>query len=467
MAGIGFELRRVLQRGGIIRVLGVSLAGTAVVAGPWLLSVLGIFLIQQYAASALTEARSLFTALIVYCYAFSLVLFSGLHYVFTRQISDLIYQHKNREAGSALASFLLALLALSAVVAAAGLVPLRIRGLVSRPALFVLAAGLLFTVINLNWVIMSFITLLKSYMGILLVYLGGMLISLLGVRYFGALYATAGALLGYTLGQCFAAVVLYLMTLKGYAPSGISLKGIVSYLSRYRLLFLAGLFYAWASWADKIVFWFVLGRRVEGSWFRAFDQYDGPTFFAILTMIPGLVFFTIETETSFYPRLRQFLRCLGKESWNGIIRSKQMMLRTMSAGVREQSVLQGICSLTLIILAPAIGHALFGDSVDVSALRLTLGAVFFHALFLTLMIFLFYFELYEQAVAAVLVFFAVNVTASLVIGMMGAARFLGLSYLAGGIAGSVAAGVLLSLSARRIDRTLFARAAGITNSQRN
>lgn len=467
MAGIGFELKRVLQRGGIIRVLGVSLAGTAIVAGPWLLSALGIFLIQQYAASALTEARSLFTALIVYCYAFSLVLFSGLHYVFTRQISDLIYQHKNREAGSALASFLLALFALSALVAAAGLLPLRIVGEVSRPVLFLLAAGLLFTVINLNWVIMSFITLLKSYIGILLVYLGGTLISLLGVRFFGALYATAGALLGYALGQCFTAIVLYLMTLKGYAPIRLSLKGFLSYLLRYRLLFLAGLLYAWASWADKIVFWFTLGKRMAGSWFRVFDPYDVPIFFAILTMIPGLIFFTIETETSFYPRLRRFLRCLGKESWTGIIRSKQMMLRTMSAGLREQSILQAICSVTLIILAPAIGHALFGDSVDASALRLTLGAVFFHALFLTLMIFLFYFELYVQTVAAVLVFFAVNVTASLAIGMMGATRFLGLSYLAGGVAGSVVAGVLLSLSARRIDRTLFARAAGIADSRRN
>lgn len=462
MAGIGFELKRVLQRGGLIRVLGVSLAGTAIVAGPWLLSVLGIFLIQRYAASALTEAPALFTAVIVYCYAFSLVLFSGLHYVFTRQISDLVYLHKNREAGSALASFLLALLALSAVVAAAALLPLRIGGSVSHPRLFLLAAGLLFTVINLNWVIMSFISLLKSYLGILLVYLGGTLISLLGVRFFGGLLATAGALFGYTLGQCFTALVLYLMTLKGYAPAGISLKGFVSYLFRYRLLFLAGLLYAWASWADKIVFWFALGNRVEGSWFRVFDRYDVPTFFSILTMIPGLVFFTIETETSFYPRLRQFLRSIGKETWTGVIRSKQKMIRTMNAGIREQSILQGICTLTLIILAPEIGRALFGSSVEVSALRFTLAAVFFHALFLTLMIFLFYFEFYSRAVAAALVFFGVNVAASLGIGMLGGVRFLGLSYLAGGIVGSAVAGVLLSLSVRRIDRTLFARASGIT-----
>lgn len=461
MAGIGFELKRVLQRGGIFRILGVSLAGTAIVAGPWLLSVLGIFLIQRFAASALTEAPALFTAVVVYCYACSLLLFSGLHYVFTRQISDLIYEDKNREAGSALASFLLALLALSAAAATIALLPLRIRGIVSHPVLYLVSAGILFTVVNLNWVIMSFISLLKSYLGILLVYTGGTLISLVGVRLFGAHYDTGGALLGYALGQCFTALVLYLMTLTGYAPAGISLKALLSYLSRYRMLFLAGLLYAWASWADKIVFWFAIGRRVEGSWFRVFDAYDVPIFFSILTMIPGLLYFTIETETSFYPRLRRFLRCIGQESWTGIIRNKQQMIRTMNAGIREQSILQGICSLTLVLLAPAIGHALFGDTVSVSALRMTLGAVYFHALFLTLMIFLFYFELYSQAVMAVIVFFAVNAAASLGIGMLGGTRLLGLSYLVGAVAGSAVAGVLLSRSVRRIDRTLFARASGI------
>jgi hypothetical protein len=105
---------------------------------------------------------------------------------------------------------------------------------------------------------------------------------------------------------------------------------------------------------------------------------------------------------------------------------------------------------------------LFGSALDVPVLRLTLGAVFFHALFLTLMIFLFYFELYAQSVAAVLVFFGVNVAASLGIGILGDVRLLGLSYLAGGAAGSAAAGVMLSMAVRRIDRTLFARAAGIT-----
>ncbi|MCX7039014.1 MAG: exopolysaccharide Pel transporter PelG, partial [Spirochaetes bacterium] len=128
MAGIGFELKKVILRGGIVRFIGASLAGTAVVAGPWLLSVLGIFLIQRYAGLAFSESPALFSAAIVYCYSFSLIIASGFHYIFTRQISDLIYEDKNREAASALASFLLVTLAVSAGIAAAGLAPLRLEG---------------------------------------------------------------------------------------------------------------------------------------------------------------------------------------------------------------------------------------------------------------------------------------------------------------------------------------------------
>ncbi len=225
MAGIGFELRRVLQKGGLARIVGVSLAGTAVAAGPWLLSVFGIFLIQHAAGAALSESPLLFSAAIVYCYALSLVLMSGLHYSFTRQISDLIYEERTREAASALVSCLLLVLAAALVIGTAGVLPWRLPGVVARPRLFSAAVVALFVVINANWIVMSFISLLRSYTGILLVYVGGAVVSLGGVLLLGRAYATAGALLGYTAGQLFTVLVLYLMTLARHKPKGISLGG--------------------------------------------------------------------------------------------------------------------------------------------------------------------------------------------------------------------------------------------------
>jgi uncharacterized membrane protein len=459
MAGIGFELKKVLRQGGIVRFLGVTLAGTAIVAGPWLLSVLGIFLIQRYAQLALLESPVLFSSTVVYSYAFSLVLFSGLLYIFTRQVSDLIYEDKNREAGSAHLSFLIATAVLAAAVGAAGILPMRLEGIVDHPALFKAAAVSLFVATCADWVLLSFISLLKSYGGILLTYLGGSLLSFFGTFLLGRAWSTGGALLGYAIGQFMTVVALYAMTLAHFGPTRIALKGFLSYIGRYRMLFFAGLLYAWATWVDKVVFWFSFGSRVPGSWMRTFDPYDVPIFFSILTLIPGLIYFTIETETAFYPRLREFLRTIGSGSYQQIQERKYAMIRSLGEAMRGQGLLQLIVSVTLILVAPVLGPALFGTGMNVPALRITLAAAFFHSLFLSLLIFLFYLEHYGRAAAAALVFFAVNCAASILIAALGDARLLGTSYLAGGILGSIVAGTFLVRALRRFDHTLYMRAS--------
>ena len=47
MAGIGFVLQRVIKRGGLAGFFRVALAGTVIVAGPWLLSIIGIILVSK------------------------------------------------------------------------------------------------------------------------------------------------------------------------------------------------------------------------------------------------------------------------------------------------------------------------------------------------------------------------------------------------------------------------------------
>jgi uncharacterized membrane protein len=462
MAGIGFELKKVLRRGGIARFVTVSLAGTAIVAGPWLLSVLGIFLIQRFAGAMISEASGLFGAVVVYAYAFSLVAASGMHYVYTRWISDLIYEERRQDAGSALLVCLALTAAGSLVLALAGVLPLHPAGTLSHPVLFSVSAVVLFVAVNLTWVLMSFVSLLKAYAGILLVYLGGSLASFAGVVVLGRAYAAGGALAGYAFGQCLTACLLYVMSLRRFRPRGFPLAALGAYLRRYRFLFLSGLLYAWAAWVDKVVFWFSFGARVQGGWLAVYEPYDVPVFFTILTLIPSLIYFTIETETAFYPRLRDFLSSLGAGTYRKIQEKKYAMIGSLGRGVREQMVLQGIATAALLILAPTVVPALFGPGVSLAAVRLTLGAVFFHAAFLTLMIFLFYFELYGAACASALVFFLVNLGASLATALAGARSLAGMSYLAGAAAGTAAAAALLARATPHIDRILFARSTRVT-----
>ncbi len=181
MAGIGFELQRVLKKGGIGSCFKVILAGSIVVAGPWILTILGIFFIGRYAETALGAYRNLFTGAIVYCYAFSLIIFGGTHYIFTRYVADLIYMDRNREAGSALVSFSLLVTLLAIII---GLVALRWINLPEddNGYIYKIAFVTLFVFVNIIWLLMIFISLIKQFMAIFILYLIGMVISFLGVR---------------------------------------------------------------------------------------------------------------------------------------------------------------------------------------------------------------------------------------------------------------------------------------------
>ncbi|MCK5198342.1 MAG: hypothetical protein KAR21_08330, partial [Spirochaetales bacterium] len=180
MAGIGFELQRVLKQGGMTGVFKVALAGIIIVAGPWLISILGIFSLSRFAGFALEEGSGLFTAAIVYSYAFSLSIFGGLHYIFTRYISDLIYVNDESRAFATLLVSMIFIGLLSAIAGAVGVWFIRTDQV---PNLFMyrIFAAVLFTAVNLIWLVMIFITLLKKYMTIFLVYIFGMVCSFAAV----------------------------------------------------------------------------------------------------------------------------------------------------------------------------------------------------------------------------------------------------------------------------------------------
>jgi uncharacterized membrane protein len=455
VAGIGFELQRVLRRGGIGSFVKVALSGIMIVAGPWLLSIIGIFLIGRFAGFALQEGRSLFTGVIVYSYAFSLFIFGGSHYIFTRLLSDLIYVKKNRQAASLLLFFSLIVVVLAAGIASAAISRVTLPG-VSRPLLFKSFAVAFFAIINLAWLLMIFISLLKKYVAIFLVFLGGMILSVVGVLYLGRTMALGGAMLGFFAGQSFTVLLLLFLSFKEYRPAEVkeTLKALGAYFPKYGFLFLSGLFYYWGIWIDKMVFWATVGQPVTGTFFRLFDTYDIPVYLANLTMIPGLVYFIVVLETDFYTYLKSFLQSLGEGILSEIQARKNLMAEKLKTGLREQSLFQGVITAAFLVLAPSLSRIFSG--LNVGLLRITMLAVFFQLLFLTEMTFLFYFEQYRPAFIAALFYFIVNLGGSLLIVSTGKQLF-GLSYLAAGMVSTLICALYLFRIVHKAHRLVLAR----------
>ncbi len=458
MAGIGFELQRLLKKESIGSFFKVALAGIIIVAGPWLVAILGIFLIDRIAHFALPEHQSLFMSVIIYTYAVSLFLFGGLHYVFTRFLSDLIYLEKNREAGSALVFICVVIALLASAIAIPALWGINLPNL-SHPILFKAAALCFFIAVNVLWILMIFISLSKRYMVILLTFLTGMACSVMGLRVLGRIYGLGGAMLGFSLGQLLTVALLGALALWEYRPARFlaTVKEFFLNIPRHGYLLLAGLFYYWGIWIDKLVFWFFLGSPIEGTPFKLFQVYDMPVYLSNLAMIPGLIYFVVICETDFYVRLKEFLQSLSSDVFIRIQEKKYALIRQIKEGLFEQSVFQGILTLVLFLLVPVLTNRVFQGSISTLIMRTTLVAVLLHFIFLTLMTFLFYLELYREASLASFTFFSVNLMGSLVTARYGISSFCGLSYLAGGLAASVVAYLILLAQVRNIDRRIYSQ----------
>lgn len=455
MAGIGFELQRVLRKGGIGSFLQVALAGAMITAGPWLLSVGGIFFISRISAPILGDGQRLFLGIVSYSFAFGLILFGGSHYVFTRVVADLVYEEKKGAAGAALARFLGFTALAAAAVGTVGALGLR-PGLTGSLPLFQAGTVLLFVLVNLNWVLLIFASLLRRFTRIFAVYAAGMAGALGGVAVLTPELGLGGAILGFDLGQLVIVVTLSIMCFQGYPPSRKE-KGVSIFRAfrQFRYLFFSGTLYYWGIWVDKVVYWFAAGAPFPGTFIRTFEPYDIPVFFANLALIPGMVYFMVIAETQFFLRLKVFLKSLQGAIYRDIQERKYRLLRSANQGLREQSVLQGIFTVILILGSRELALTVLGG-VGVLTLRLTFAAVFFHLSYLTLLIYLFYFQVYRRSAALALVYFGVNLASSVALSILGWWEYAPIPYLAAGLVSTVIGLRVVDASARSLDRLLYA-----------
>ena len=455
MAGIGFELRKVIGRGGLASFLQTAMSGAMIVAGPWILSIITISAIQTFLGRR-TDTPELFMGIMIYSYAFSLAIFGGFHYIFTRRMSDLLYLEKEQQALGYVLLLCIPIIIISILLSAPAAFVLIPEG--ENPALFLFSVILLFVSINCLWIIMLYVSVLKWYIKIMLSYGGGLVCSIAFIYLLSENLGLSGAVMGFALGHILIVMLLLSLCLKANRPARPeppaeienaekkSAAGVfISYLTKHRFLFAAGVFYYLGIWIDKFVFWVFFGENISGSFIRLFPEYDIAVYLGNLTMIPGLVFFVVYSETTYYTALKKFLYKLGRANYSMIVESKKNLRYICLNYLREQSVLQGV--FTLVAVASAGGMIM----------RTAIGAVFFHLLLLTLLNYLFYMEHYRHAFTAALIFFTTNLVLAVVSGITNMPQTAGFSYLIGAFAASVCAFGFLLRDIHTLDRHILTK----------
>ena len=162
MAGIGFVLRKLLKKNDLTGIVQAYLHATLASSGPWLFTVLalGSFFIMTggYISHEILEN---FRVVLLYNFAFSLVISAPFTIVSTRYLSDLIYREDVEDAPAMLLGTLVVLNLISLPMVASFYLYFT-----NQSAEMVLYSTINFILIAGIWQVSIFISALKQYTGV-------------------------------------------------------------------------------------------------------------------------------------------------------------------------------------------------------------------------------------------------------------------------------------------------------------
>ncbi len=404
MAGIGFELKKILKRDSFFSEITAYLYAAMVSSGPWLISVMCLSILGLYRGfgeSSLTN--EVFRSTVVYTYAFSLIFVGIIQLVATRYLADRFYLGDDRITMTTFFTCMLLTLGVGSVFMSC------VYAFFDVSLLYKATSVLLFLIVCLIWLAMIFLSTIKDYVSIVLAFAAGAVISIGGALLMVRVLDKEGFLIGYAIGQAVTFFWLLARLLVEFEPGRLWDAGLIRYFGRFWDLAVIGVVYNLAIWIDKIVFWLAPDARMIVPYFFTHDMYEGPIFFAYLTIVPTLAIFLIKIETRFYLHYRNYYaKIMDKRSLSSILEEKRMMVAMLMESIREVFIIQGAVTVLCIAFAPELVRAANLIPLQIPLFRICLIGAFLQVSLSMGIIVLFYFDLRKKVLAVSLLFLASN-----------------------------------------------------------
>jgi len=358
MAGIGFELRRLLRKNTLIGLVEAYAYAGIIGSGPWVFSIVGILLIGLFSASLVVPSFLVtqFQTSVTYLVAGSLILTGLVQLAFTRFVSDRLFEKKREQVLPNLHGLLLIVI-LAASLLGSLLLFVALPGLGVAYRLLMLAG---FVIMCAVWVLTVLLSGMKRYQAIVLLFAGSyaliVVLSLL-LRPLGL----EGLLGGFVFGNLVLLAGMWALTVHDFAGPGPFLRfDCLRPELAYPTLMAIGFLYNLAVWADKFMFWYFppTSEPIIGS-FRASLIYDLPVFLSYLSIIPGMAVFLVRIETDFVEYYNKFYDAVRSGgSLEFIENMRDEMVYSIQQGLGEIGKIQTLAILTTFVAGPALLDAL-------------------------------------------------------------------------------------------------------------
>jgi len=366
MAGIGFELRKILRRETLTGVARAYAYAGLISSGPLILSIFGILIIGVLSLASVIPKFAIveFQVSVTYIIALSLILTGPLQLSFTRFISDRLFE---KRADLVLSNYngvvLVSTIASGLLGFVAMAVAFRAEPLVYR---LLMIAG--FVVVSNIWIAVIFLSSVKQYRQILFVFLIGYACTVAFALLLNG-HGLVGLLGGFVAGHLVLLGGLSGLIYRDYQSTRFISFEVFQKRFAYPSLALVGLLFNLGVWLDKFMFWYApgTGSKVIGP-LHASVIYDIPVFIAYVCVMPGMATFLVRIEADFVEYYDAFFDAVRNgATLRHINDMRDMMVGSVRTGLYEIIKVQAI----VLLLIVAFGQRLL-EALHISALYMPL-----------------------------------------------------------------------------------------------
>ncbi len=391
MAGIGFELRKLLKRDSLLGMMQAYAYAGIISSGPWVLSIIGILVIGLMSVSMVVPEFLItqFQVSVTYLIAFSLTLTGFAQLAFTRFTADRLFEKRAHVILPNFNGLLLWVTLLTGLFGTLAIIFLFPNQSIMYRLLML--AG--FVVMSDIWIATIFLSGMKQYKAIVNLFgigYGATVLFALLLRPFGL----EGLLGGFVLGQFILLIGMVILILRNYPSDYFIAFDFMDKRYLFWSLVWVGFFYNFGLWLDKFMFWFYepTSQAIIGP-LRASLIYDIPVFLAYLSIIPGMAVFLVKMETDFVEFYDNFYNAVRDGgSLEYIEEMRNEMVFTVRQGIYQIIKIQSIAALTVFVAGEIILNTLHISLLYLPLLFVNLISVGLQVVFLGVLNVFFYLD---------------------------------------------------------------------------
>ena len=414
MAGIGFELKKIFAKKGILNSVKAYSYAAVICTGPMLLGILLLLGITGLCMAVGTDihVRELLISMITHTLLASTAVSALFSAIVTRFIADMLFEENKSAVLPAFWGSTVLMMVIGDVLYGAFLVcsgATLLQGILCFT---------LFGELIIVWNAMNFLSAIKDYKGIFLSFFTSVVITII----IGALLLFLG--LPVLESLLFAVVIGYgvmlmwdVILLHRYFPNS---KGgaftFLKWFDSYLPLALSNLFMTVGMFSHIIIMWYSdIGVRTEGLFYGS-PWYDVPALLAYLTSIITTINFVVSVEVTFYPKYRNHYSLYNDR---GTIDNIKQAEKEMIGTLKTELFYSALKQLLFTAFVIAIGGYLLDllplgfNEIMRGYFRTLCVAYGICAIGNMMMLILFYFTDYDGALMSTAVFAAVTILCTL------------------------------------------------------